>query len=233
MLQVCRDWKSTPICALIILLSVPFFLFVFVFFSSPKLFLPPDVCLCLYFITTFNFSIEVSELSGRAGRLVFLCSLFLVPLLQEIWNKMCVLAVHYVDGFLHRAKGFQKKNTIALKVPTTLRNKVAWLALFHFPSSFDWKKNICTFFFLCMFVCSTINRVVRRCRDPLPPTATRDRTPPSLSQTLVVFFLNTRGPTTSLKSFYFMFICNHWMLSVPFSKLSGFPNILTRGRWAH
>lgn len=88
MLQVCRDWKSTPICALIILLSVPFFFFSVGFFFSffPKHFRPPDVCLCLYFITTFNFSIEVSELLGRAGGLarVFLCSLFLVPLLQEI-----------------------------------------------------------------------------------------------------------------------------------------------------
>lgn len=85
MLQVCRDWKSTPICALIILLSVPFFSVGFFFFFQ-KQFRPPDVCLCLYFMTTFNFSIEVSELLGRAGGLarVFLCSLFLVPLLQEI-----------------------------------------------------------------------------------------------------------------------------------------------------
>lgn len=82
MLQVCRDWKSTPICALIILLSVPFFLLPP--HHHPKQFRPPDVCPCLYFITTFNFSIEVSELLGRAGGLVFICSLFLVPLLQEI-----------------------------------------------------------------------------------------------------------------------------------------------------
>lgn len=96
-----------------------------------------------------------------------------------------------------------------------------------FSVSFDWKIFAPI---LCACVCFTTNRVVSG-RDPSPPIVMRDRGFRDIQT--VWLFSNTMATSLESSFFYFMSICNHWMLSVPFLKLIRFSNILKRGRWGH